>query len=294
MTDQTVSRSLRPPSARLTAVPEARREPAADVRGARARPAPVWRAPSLLIAGAVAGAGLTVSMRQIAGDAADATMLTAVAIGAAITAFTLSPGHAAEEAEAKGGSAIDLSDLSAWTMQKEGAWVVKDGEIQPAAEKKQAGGYLWSKEKFEDFRLSLEFKMSEKCNSGVFFRTDPKNAVQGGFEIQVFDSAGKDEVGSHDCGALYDAKAPSVNAAKPPGEWNQMVITAKGPKITVELNGQEVVNVNIDDWTTANQNPDGSKNKFKTALKEIPRNNHLGIQYHGHPVWYRNLSVERL
>ena len=37
--------------------------------------------------------------------------------------------------------------------------------------------------------MSLEFKMSEKCNSCVFFRTDPKNAVQGGFEIQVMDTA---------------------------------------------------------------------------------------------------------
>lgn len=189
--------------------------------------------------------------------------------------------------------AIDLSDLSAWTMQKEGAWVLEDGEIQPAPDKKAAGGYLWSKEKFEDFTLSLEFKMSEKCNSGVFFRTDPKNAVQGGFEIQIFDSAGKDSVGTHDCGALYDAKAPSKNAAKPAGEWNQMVITAKGPMIKVELNGETVVDVNIDDWKTGNQNPDGSENKFKTALKDLPRNNHLGIQYHGHPVWYRNLSIQR-
>ena len=72
-----------------------------------------------------------------------------------------------------------------------------------------------------------------------------------------------------------------------------MVISAKGPMIKVELNGQTVVDVNIDDWKTGNQNPDGSKNKFKTALKDLPRNNHLGIQYHGHPVWYRNLSVKR-
>ncbi len=191
-------------------------------------------------------------------------------------------------------SLFDGSDLSAWTAQKEGAWVAEDGELQPAPDKKKAGGYLWTKEKFEDFRLTLEFKMSEKCNSGVFFRTDPKNPVQGGFEIQVFDSAGKDEINAHDCGALYDAMVPSANAAKPAGEWNQMTITAKGPMISVVLNGREVINVNIDDWKTGNQNPDGSKNKFKTALKDLPRNNHIGLQYHGHPVWYRNIRIERL
>ncbi len=183
-------------------------------------------------------------------------------------------------------------DLSAWTMDKPGAWIARDGELQPASE--GAGGYLWTKEKFEDFRLSLEFRMSENCNSGVFFRTDPKNPVQGGFEIQVFDSAGREKVGTHDCGAFYDAVAPRVNAAKPAGEWNTMTITAKGALLTVELNGEVVVDANIDDWTEANRNPDGTKNKFKTALRDLPRNNHIGLQYHGHPVWFRKVMVERL
>lgn len=191
-------------------------------------------------------------------------------------------------------SLFDGSGLSSWTMDKPGAWVTKDGELQPAPDKKLAGGYLWSREKYGDFRLTLEFKMSKDCNSGVFFRTDPKNPVQGGFEIQIFDSAGKAEIGTHDCGALYDARVPSENAAKPAGEWNSMVITAKGPMISVELNGRKVVDVNIDEWTTPNLNPDGTKNKFKTALKDLPRENHFGLQYHGHPVWYRNIRVERM
>ncbi|MCB1092446.1 MAG: DUF1080 domain-containing protein [Verrucomicrobiae bacterium] len=183
------------------------------------------------------------------------------------------------------------SDLSAWTMDSEGAWVAKDGELQPAEGGK---GYAWTKETYGDFKLTLEFKMSKDCNSGVFFRTDPKNPVQGGFEIQVMDSAAKSELDKHDCGALYDALAPSTNAAKPAGEWNTMSITCKGPMVTVVLNGKTVVEANLDQWTTAGQNPDGSQNKFKTALKDLPRDNHIGLQNHGHPVWYRNIKVERL
>ena len=187
---------------------------------------------------------------------------------------------------------FDGSGLDAWKMDKEGAWIVKDGELQPA--EKGGGGYLWTREKYENFELTVEFKMSKDCNSGVFFRTDPKNPVQGGFEIQVFDSRGKEKIDAHDCGALYDAVAPSVNAAKPPGEWNTMKIVANGPKIRVELNGQTVVEADIDQWTTANQNPDGTKNKFTTALKDLPRDNHIGLQFHGHPVWYRNIRVTPL
>jgi hypothetical protein len=186
---------------------------------------------------------------------------------------------------------FDGSDLSAWVMDKEGAWIAKDGELQPA--ESGAGGYVWTKEKYEDFTLTLEFKMSKNCNSGVFFRTDPKNAVQGGYEIQVMDTAAKTDLGKHDCGALYDAVAPSVNAAKPAGEWNTMRITCKGPQVTVVLNGKTVVDANLDEWTTGNLNPDGTKNKFKTALKDLPRNNHIGLQYHGHPVWFRAIEVVR-
>ena len=183
-------------------------------------------------------------------------------------------------------------ELSAWSMQKPDGWKVDNGELQPNGTKT---GYIWSTDSYGDFELSLEFKMSEKCNSGVFFRTDPSNAVQGGFEIQVFDSAAKgDDIDSHDCGALYDALVPSSNAAKPAGEWNTMTITAQGPQVVVVLNGVEVINANLDDWTTAGQNPDGSKNKFKTALKDLPREGHIGLQEHGHPVWYRNISIRPL
>ena len=57
--------------------------------------------------------------------------------------------------------------------------------------RRKGGGYIWTEKSFGDFVLELEVKMSKRCNSGVFFRTDPKNPVQGGFEIQIMDSHGK-------------------------------------------------------------------------------------------------------
>ncbi|NNC89391.1 MAG: DUF1080 domain-containing protein [Akkermansiaceae bacterium] len=185
---------------------------------------------------------------------------------------------------------FDGKDLSRWTLKKPGGWIITGGELHPAG---KGSGFIWSKDKFEDFVLHLEFKMSPQCNSGVFFRTDPGNPVQGGFEIQVMDTAAKDKMGKHDCGALYDAMPPSSNAAKPAGEWNSMQIACIGPKIKVTLNGTVVVDVNIDDWSEPRRNPDGSRNKFKAALKDLPRNNHIGLQYHGHPVWYRNIRIEK-
>ena len=186
---------------------------------------------------------------------------------------------------------VDLlkNGLKQWTMQKDGAWEVKYGVLGTS---EKPGGYLWTTKTYEDFEISVDYKTSEKCNSGLFFRTDPKNAVQGGFEIQIA-SAGIYS-GKHVVGSLYDAKAPSAAAGKQDGEWNTMVLTCKGPKISVTLNGRKVLEADIDDWDTANQNPDGSKNKFKTALKDLPRKGHIGLQYHGHPVWFRNIKLKKL
>ena len=117
--------------------------------------------------------------------------------------------------------------------------------------------------------------------------------VQTGFEIQIFDSAGR-APGKHSCGALYDAVAPSVEASKPAGEWNHIEITADGGRVKVALNGTDVVDADLDRWTEAGKNPDGSKNKFKKALKDFPRRGYVGLQDHNSPVWFRNIKLKPL
>ncbi len=182
---------------------------------------------------------------------------------------------------------IDL--LTPENLQLNDKWVLKDGELFPS---EKPGGILWSKEKFGDFKISLEYKTSAKANSGLFFRTNPKNPVQEGFEIQIASAGLYSD--KHILGSLYDAKRAAVEAGKPDGEWNSMTLRCKGPMIKATVNGQTTVDVNIDDWTEGNKNPDGSKNKFKTPLKELPRNGHIGLQYHGQQVWFRNIIINRL
>lgn len=180
-------------------------------------------------------------------------------------------------------------NLDGWKARPNG-WTVEKGVLT----RKPKSGYIWTEKAYGDFVLDVEVKVSKRCNSGIFFRTDPKNAVQGGFEIQVMDTTGKKNLGTHDNGALYDALAPSGNPAKPLGEWNRFIITCKGPHITVNINGTVVVKANLDNWTTGNKNPDGSRNKFRTALKDLPRKGHIGFQDHGQDVWYRNIYLKNL
>ena len=160
------------------------------------------------------------------------------------------------------------------------------------------GGYIWTEKSYGDFILQLEYKISRLCNSGVFFRTDPKNPVQGGFEIQILDSKVMELLGpgreKHANGALYDAVAPSSDPAKPVGKWNRMRIRAKGDSVRIWINGTLVAEADLSKWTTPEMNPDGSKNKFKTALSKLPKTGHIGLQDHGHNVWFKNIYVKKL
>lgn len=191
---------------------------------------------------------------------------------------------------------FDGKSTDGWMNNKNGGDVPASNVEEASLNPFKSGAYVvMTKEKYGDFVLSCDFKVSKGCNSGIFIRTgNPKNPVQTGIEIQVLDSAGKSKPGKHDCGAIYDVVPPSANPVKPAGEWNTMVITAKGPSLKVVLNGETVAEMDMDRWTEAGKNPDGSKNKFKTAYKDMPREGHLGFQDHGKPVWFKNIKLKKL
>lgn len=171
---------------------------------------------------------------------------------------------------------------------------VSDGAINPHG----SGGYMMIHDMiWSDFQLALDFKITRNCNSGVFVRTFPltprpgKDVGFNGIEIAVDDTTG---VGLHDTGAIYDLVPPARNAMRPPGEWNHMVVTCDGPKIEVELNGEVVTRMNLDDWTVPNKRPDGSDHKFDIAFKDHPRSGYIGLQDHGSDCWYRNIKIKSL
>jgi hypothetical protein len=189
----------------------------------------------------------------------------------------------------EGWCSLLAKDLSSW-IYKEGSWALEDGALA-----RKGGGDIWKKEKFSNFILDLEFKVDKDTNSGVFFRTDNINdPVQTGIEVQILDSYGKTTVGKYDCGAIYDCLAPTKNMVKKPMEWNRLTITAKANRVMVVMNGEQIINMDLSQWTEAGKNPDGTKNKFRTAYKDMPRVGHIGFQDHGKPVWFRNIRIEPL
>jgi sugar phosphate isomerase/epimerase len=181
----------------------------------------------------------------------------------------------------------DLSNC----IYKQGSWIMQDGVLA-----RKGGGDIWTKERFGDFVLDLEFKTAKKANSGVFVRTgDIADSVQTGIEVQILDYVGNDSAKRRGaCGAIYHCLAPKKDVVKKSGRWNRYTITCKANKIYVVLNGEQIIDMDLDLWTEPHKNPDGTKNKFKTAFKDMPREGHIGLQDHGDPVWFRNLKIKPL
>ncbi len=175
-------------------------------------------------------------------------------------------------------------DLTGW--QTTGNWLAEeDGVLAIIPRKGEKGwqrysAYLWTERKYGDFILDLEFKYKKGGNSGVFVRVkDRKDPVDTGIEVQILDSYGKKgKLTHHDNGGVIRTVGPSKNMSKPAGEWNRMIITCKGPNLKVNLNGEQIVDVNLKE----------------SPVKDRPLVGYIGLQDHGIPLWFRNIKIKEL
>jgi 3-keto-disaccharide hydrolase len=131
-------------------------------------------------------------------------------------------------------------NLKGWKLinpEKSNGFKAVDGElandpVQPKDGEHLSYGNLRTEQEFKDFNLSLEVNVPKGNNSGVY--------LKGMYEIQVFDSYGKD-LDSHNMGALYSRITPSVAAEKPAGSWQSLDITLCKRHVTVTLNGKIII-----------------------------------------------------
>lgn len=133
------------------------------------------------------------------------------------------------------GKPIDLfngKDVSGWLCQDPHhpmGWFVKGGILMN--EGKQACN-IYTKQKFNDFKLDVEFNVDPQSNSGVYLR--------GRDEIQILDGYNR-PMDVHSQGALYGFIVPSVKADKPAGEWQTFQITLIANHVTVIENGTKII-----------------------------------------------------
>jgi hypothetical protein len=214
-------------------------------------------------------------------------------LSALIVLFAIVLACQAEDKAPEGFTALfNGKDLTGWKVNKEATkpkvWGAEKGILYVQG---SGGGWLMTEKEYSDFELRLEFKMPEKGNSGVALRSamEGNPSFESGMEIQLLDDEWhkKNYKGLKDTqltGSIYGIVPPSKNALKPVGEWNKMRIIAKGPQITVELNGEKIVDANLNDH----------KDKVKEHKGLMRPKGHLGLQSHDGRVEFRNLYVKEL
>lgn len=171
-------------------------------------------------------------------------------------------------------------------------WIVEDGTLHRAS----PAGDIITEDRFEDFELSLEWKVGPAGNSGVFFLAteEPDDIYEAAPEMQVLDDDGHPDGESPltSAGALYGLYPAPEGVVRPAGEWNHARIVVEDGRVEHWLNGTKVVEYELgsDDWMQRVAN---------SKFAEWPgygraRRGHIGLQDHGDPVWFRNIKIREL
>ena len=170
-------------------------------------------------------------------------------------------------------------------------WKVEKG-ILTAGEPR--GSWLLSEKEYGDFELEFEFKLGETGNSGCALRAplhgDP---AFDGIELQMADYRYNTEAKDSELtGGLYRAIAPKKQVYRPT-EWNKYHVTCKGSRIQVTLNGEQILDVDLEKEPVVVKRHDG---KEAPLLKDRPRRGRIGFQElsRGSSVQIRNARVKVL
>lgn len=183
------------------------------------------------------------------------------------------------------------------------AWQIEDGAMVFYPREKAPGENLniVTDMSYENFELSIEWKVSKGANSGIFWGVleDPSlsEPYVSGPEIQVLDNERHPDSfvgeGTHKAGALYDMVAPTAEP-NPAEEWNHYLIhiNHKTNEGFVVLNGVEITRFPV-------HGPQWDAMKAKSKFANWPafgatRNGKLGVQDHGDIVSFRNIKLRVL
>jgi len=213
----------------------------------------------------------------------------------------LPPAANAEGARQAGFEPIfDGSSLGGWKVDEgsEGHWAAVNGIIKYDGRSTAKVKDLWTERSYKDFSLAFDWRWAapgpkrqrpiigidgsetgetaevEELDSGIYLRGSSKSQVNlwnwpvGSGEVYGYRTDGSQPA------EVRAAVTPRAKADRPPGEWNRMMITLKGDRLTVSLNGSTVI--------------DGAR------LPEVPAEGPIGLQHHGSAIDFANLWIKEL
>jgi hypothetical protein len=174
-----------------------------------------------------------------------------------------------------------------------GCWAVEGDTLKTVTGAERACD-LFSREKYRDFELELDWKVSPGGNSGILYRVAElpgAPAWHSGPEMQLLDDDRyRENPARTHAGALYDLIAPTGKTLRPAGEWNQARLVVRGTHVEHWLNGSKVVAYEL--------GSDAFRGLVaRSKFKDLPRfarepEGHVVLQHHsGGDVWFRNVRM---
>jgi hypothetical protein len=236
----------------------------------------------------------------------------------------------ASAAEGEWKSLFDGKSFAGWEKPAGQTFVIEDGCIKPVRNP-AIHEDLFTVERFADFELEFDWKISPRGNSGVKYRIQDRvwlhdqrvprfepNVVAAmqnrrkdkpakgqeyviGFEYQITDnSANADALKAgalHATAALYDMFAAVKSPVKPVGEFNRSRIVVKGDRFEHWLNGEKVLEGTLKapeiEKAAAKRWGQGSP-VYDLLVKQPVKQCQISLQNHGDEAWFKNIRVRRL
>lgn len=183
----------------------------------------------------------------------------------------------------------------------EAGWVIEDGVLKVlgagTGEAGGQGGDIIYDQKFLDFHLKMEWKVSPAGNSGIFYlaqEIENEPIWKSAPEMQILCNEGHLDAmmgvdGNRKAGSLYDLIPANPQNARPTGEWNEVEVVVFKGTVVHRMNGENVLEYHLgtSDWERMVA---GSKfAEFPWFGKYEP--GYIGLQDHGDDVWFRNIRL---
>lgn len=178
------------------------------------------------------------------------------------------------------------------------SWTVQDGLLYCKGNKSgsQHHADLITEDQFDNFELSLEWKIAQGANSGILYLVSEQYPAtyHSGPEYQLIDDKGYPSKLEdwQKTGANYAMNVPVSDATRPAGEWNTTKIIVNLGHVEHWLNGKKIVEYQLWDETW-------QKNKATGKWKDVDsygsvKSGHIALQDHGGEAWFRNIKIRKL
>ena len=173
-----------------------------------------------------------------------------------------------------------------------GGWAAESGTLTHST----GGRDIITEAEYTDFELTIEWKISEGGNSGLFYRAalGEEWVYHSAPEMQILDDSGhaggQNPVTS--AGSNYALHPAPRGLVHPVGEWNTVRLVVRGNAVEHWLNGTKIVMYEFG-------SPEWKELVAASKFSEFPaygqaKSGHLGLQDHGNRVWFRDIKLREL